>query len=129
MVTLRLVDGKLSLLVEFGPQKFLDIWLGKKMLEISGEITFLVNIRSQESKRRFLHIAKGEGVRELALGLMRNEGPNSGMVCAAHGAEAEPKHINGMATKSKPSPLSCMTQPHSSARMQLARNHGEERLK
>ena len=101
MVTLRLVDGKLSVLVEFGLQEFLDIWLGKKMLEISGEITFLVNIRSQESNHRFLHIAKGEGVRELALGLMRNERPNSGMVSAAHAAEAEPKHINGMATKSK----------------------------
>ena len=101
MVTLRLVDGKLSVLVEFGLQKLLDIWLGEKMLEISGEITFLVNIRSQESKRRFLHIAKGNSVRELALALMRNERPNSGMVSAAHGAEAEPKHINGMATKSK----------------------------
>ena len=71
------------------------------MLEISGELTLFVNFRSQEGKRRFLHIAKGEGVRELALGLMRNEGPNRGMICAAHRAEAEPKHINGMATKSK----------------------------
>ena len=71
------------------------------MLELSGELTLFVNIRSQEGKRCFLHMAKGDGVRELALALMRNEGPNNGMVCAAHGAEGEPKHINGMATKSK----------------------------
>ena len=71
------------------------------MLEISGELTLFVNIRSQEGKRGFLHMAKGDSVRELALALMQNERPNSGMVSAAHGAEAEPKHINGMATKSK----------------------------
>ena len=55
-----------------------------QMLEISGEVTLLVNICSQESKSRSLHVVKGYCVHALALRLMWNIGPDCGMVCAAH---------------------------------------------
>ena len=47
MVALRLVDGKLALKVLLALYIFLDIWLGEQMLEISGEVTFIVNIFSK----------------------------------------------------------------------------------
>ena len=85
MVALRLVDGELcSDLEEVVLHIVLDTCLGEQMLEMSGEVTLLVNIRSQERKSSSLHFAIDNGVHELALGLMRNVGPDCGMVCAAH---------------------------------------------
>ena len=101
MVTLRLVDGKLSVLVEFGLQIFLDIWLGEKMLEISGEFTVLVHIRCEKGDGSALHFAIDQSVHELSLCLMRNVGPTYGMVGAAHRAEAETNHINSGAAESE----------------------------
>ena len=58
MAALSLVDGDLGIdLEEVALQIFLDTGLGEQMLEISGEVTLLVNIRSQESKSRSLHVA------------------------------------------------------------------------
>ena len=84
MVALSLVDGELAFLEEVALQIFLDTGLGEQMLEISGEVTLLVNIRSQERKSCSFHCAKGRCVHELALRLMRNVGPTCWMVCAAH---------------------------------------------
>ena len=85
MVALSLVDGELGIdLEEVALQIFSDTCLGEQMLEMSGEGTLLVNIRSQESKSRSLHCAKGRCVHELALRLMQNVGPDCEMVCAAH---------------------------------------------
>ena len=85
MVALSLVDGELGVNLE---KVALDIILNTElvaqMLEVSGEVTLLVIIRSQERKSRSLHFAKGHCVHELALRLMRNVGPDCGMVCAAH---------------------------------------------
>ena len=47
MVALRLVDGKLAILVLLAPHIFFDIWLGEQMLKISGELAFLVNVGCQ----------------------------------------------------------------------------------
>ena len=84
MVALSLVDGELALPEEVALQIILNTDLDEHMLEVSGEVTLLVNIRSQERKSRSLHFAKGHCVHELALRLMRNVGPDCGMVCAAH---------------------------------------------
>ena len=66
------------------PHLFLDIWLGEQMLEIPGEIAFLVHVRCQEGNCCSLHFSIGHGVHELSLRLMRNVGPTCGMVGAAH---------------------------------------------
>ena len=85
MVKLSLVDGELGGDLEaVALDIILDTCLGEQMLEISGEVTLLVNIRSQERKSSSLHFVIGNGVHELALRLMRNVGPDCGMVCAAH---------------------------------------------
>ena len=85
MVALSLVDGELGIdLEEVALDIILNTDLVAQMLEISGEVTLLVNIRCQESKSCSLHVAKGHCVHELALGLMQNVGPDCGMVCAAH---------------------------------------------
>ena len=85
MVALSLVDGELGGDLEVvALHIILDTCLGEQMLEISGEVTLHVNIRSQERKSSSLHFAIGNGVHELALRLMRNVGPDCGMVCAAH---------------------------------------------
>ena len=85
MVALSLVDGELGVNLEkVALNKILNTDLAAQMLEVSGEVTLLVNICSQERKSRSLHFAKCHGVHELALGLMRNVGPDCGMVCAAH---------------------------------------------
>ena len=85
MVALSLVDGELGGDLEaVALDIILDTCLGEQMLEISGEVTLLVNIRSQESKSCSLHFAIGNGVHELAFRLMRNVGPDFEMVCDAH---------------------------------------------
>ena len=81
MVALSLVDGELALLEH---HIILNTDLDEQMLEVSGEVTLLVNIRSQDRKSRALHFAKGHCVHELALRLMRNVGRDCKMVCAAH---------------------------------------------
>ena len=86
MVTLRTVNRKPALQAFCARHKAQDRRLGEHMLEISGELALLFHIRCQEGKRSFLHFAKGDGVNELALALMRNVlvGPTCWMVCAAH---------------------------------------------
>ena len=56
MVALRLVDGKLALLVLLAPHIFFDIWLGEQMLEIPGEFAFLVHVRCQVGNSGSLHL-------------------------------------------------------------------------
>ena len=75
MVALRLVDGKLAFNTFLAHHTSQDTRLGEQMLEISGELALLVHIRWQEGRSSFLHFAKGDGVHELALRLMRNVGP------------------------------------------------------
>ena len=53
MVALSLVDGMLAVFVVFAPNIFLVIWLGKQMLETSGEFAILVQIRCQEGEGIF----------------------------------------------------------------------------
>ena len=84
MVEWSLVHGELALPEEVALHIILNTDLDEQMLEVSGEVTLLVNIRSQESKSRSLHCAKGQCVHELALRLMQNVGPDCEMVCAAH---------------------------------------------
>ena len=84
MVALSLVDGELALPEEVALHIILNTDLDEQILEVSGEVTLLVNIHSQERKGLSLHFAKGHCVHELALRLMRNVGPDCGMVCAAH---------------------------------------------
>ena len=47
MVALRLVDGKLACQVLCALHVFFDIWLGAQMLEIPGELAFLVHVGCQ----------------------------------------------------------------------------------
>ena len=84
MVALSLVDGELALLEEVAFQIILNTGLGKQMLEVSGEVTLLANIRLHERQSSAIHFAKGHCVHELALRLVRNVGPDCGMVFAAH---------------------------------------------
>ena len=58
MVALSLVDGELAFLEEVALHIILNTELVAQMLEVSGEVTLLVNIRSQERKNRSLHFAK-----------------------------------------------------------------------
>ena len=59
MVALSLVDGELGIdLEEVALHIILNTELVAQMLEVSGEVTLLVNIRSQERKNRSFHFAK-----------------------------------------------------------------------
>ncbi len=101
MVALRLVDGELAGTLMFALDKVLYIFLREKMLEALSEITYLFHIRIEEGNECALHFAIGHCVHELSLRLMLNVGPTCGIVGAAHGAEAEPNHIDVSATESK----------------------------